>query len=125
MGREEWISVLKLSNLWAFAELRHKAVEELLMTNIDPVEMVMLAREYKVEILLVKGYVGLITRNKGPSAEEAKRLGYETTIQLYGRRELYSKGNPMNLDGIVRKMFEEELDDIKYHSEAIRGLDSR
>jgi hypothetical protein len=74
MGREEWISVLKLSNLWAFAELRHKAVDGLSTTNIDPVDMIMLAREYKVEILLVKGYVGLITRNEGPSVEEAKRL---------------------------------------------------
>ena len=126
MGWEECISVLKLSNLWAFAELRDKAADELSTTDIDPVEMIMLAREYKVEILLVQGYVGLTTRNEGPSVEEAKRLGNETTVRLYGRRELYWKRNQSctDLDDDIREVFEEELNDIKYHSEAIRSLDS-
>ena len=126
MGLEECISVLKLSNLWAFAELRDKVADELSMTDINPVEMIMLAREYKVEILLVQGYVGLTTRNEGPSVEEAKRLGNKTTVRLYGRRELYwkHKQSCTDLDGDIREMFEEELNDIKYHSEAIQGLNS-
>ena len=101
-------------------------VDELLMTNIDLVDMIMLARQYKVEILLVRGYMGLITRNEGPSVDEVKRLGYKTTVQLYGRRELYWKGNwsYTDLDGDIQKMFEVELNDTKYHSEAIQGLNS-
>jgi hypothetical protein len=45
----EWISVLKLSTLRTFRELRQEAVDELSQIKIDPVDKVMLARDYRVE----------------------------------------------------------------------------
>jgi hypothetical protein len=79
MGSEEWISVLKLSTMWTFGDLRQKAIKSLERLNINPLEKVMLARTYKVESFLVGGYKELIKRKEGPSLEEAKTLGYESS----------------------------------------------
>jgi hypothetical protein len=87
MGRTEWVSVLKLSTLWRFGELREEALDELAQMEIDPIDKVILARDYRVEKWLVEGYTELVKRDAGLSAEERKRLGYETAFQLYERRE--------------------------------------
>lgn len=130
MGSEEWISVLKLSTMWAFGKLRQKAIKRLGKLNIDPVEKVMLARNCKVEQFLVDGYEELLRREEGPSLEEAKVLGYEVVIQLYRMREQPSKSGRISLSSIrrslrtrmvsdIEKTFKEELDNIKRDSRAI------
>ena len=130
MGSEAWISVLKLSTMWAFGKLRQKAIKRLGKLNVDPVEKVMLARNYKVEQFLVDGYGGLITRKEGPSLEEAKVLGYEVVIQLYKMREQHSRLEGMPPSSMrrsartrmvsdIEKTFKEELDNIKRDSRAI------
>lgn len=87
LGREEWTSVLKLSTMWRFEELRQEAMNELAQMVIGSVEKVALAREYRVEKWLVDGYTELIKRDTGLSSEEKERLGYETTIRIYEKRE--------------------------------------
>jgi len=128
MGSEEWISVLKLSTMWTFGDLRQKAIKSLERLNINPLEKVMLARTYKVESFLVGGYKELIKRKEGPSLEEAKTLGYEAAIQLYEKREHHrqegiprSRQHQGNVSGAAdsEKMFKEELDNIKRDSRAI------
>jgi len=129
MGIEEWISVLKLSTMWTFGELRQKAIKWLRRLITNPVEKVMLARKYKVESFLVEGYEELIKRKDGPSLEEAKVLGYEAAIQLYEKRERYRGWESMsqsrrhlanaNLIADIEKTFKEELDGIKHDGRAI------
>ena len=126
MGSEEWISVLKLSTMWTFGELRRKAINWLGRLNIDPVQKVMLARIYKVESILVDGYSELITRKEGPSLEEAKALGYEAAIRLYEQRERHrgraqSMQSNFNLVAAINKTFKEELDNIKRDSRVIEA----
>lgn len=118
MGREEWISVLKLSTMWTFGKLRQSAIKWLGELNVNPVEKVMLARTYKVASLLVQGYKELIQRKEGPSVEEAKVLGYEAAIRLYEKRERQHHLK-VSLVADIEKTFKEELDSIKRDSRAI------
>jgi hypothetical protein len=84
---DEWISVLKLSTAWKFAELRQKALVTLTRFEIDPVEMVILARSYKVEKWMFSAYTQLVRRDAGLSAKEFRILGYDTAFQLCEKRE--------------------------------------
>lgn len=134
MNREEWTSVLKLSTMWRFGELRKKAIGELTKLAIDSVDKVILARDYKVEKWLVDGYTELVRRDPGLSSKEWKRLSYETALQLYEKREdtfrrglgqphydydsgCYFCGSRIfgNLEADMRSLFQEELADVKYH----------
>jgi hypothetical protein len=131
MGREEWISVLKLSTLWTFRELR-QVVDELLQIKIDPVDKVMLAWDYRVEVWPMEGYTELIKQQGSLSLEEEKRLGHKTTVQLYEKREkaltcmLQQIGyaNNMSFNGLdteIHETFWEEVIDIRYNGNAIQA----
>jgi hypothetical protein len=87
LSLNEWISVLKLSTEWKFAELRRKALEVLSWIRIDPVERVILARKYKVEKWVVDAYTQLVVQDNRLSLKEAEILGYDTAFQLYEMRE--------------------------------------
>lgn len=87
MSEEEWISVLKLSTLWGFSDLREKAIGELAWRTMDPVSRVELARKYRVKEWLIAGYRDLVKRSASISMEESERLGWRTAIQLYQLRE--------------------------------------
>ncbi|KIM91607.1 hypothetical protein PILCRDRAFT_810890 [Piloderma croceum F 1598] len=131
MGREEWISVLKLSTLWTFRELRREAVDELSQMTIDPVDKVMLARDYRVEAWLMEGYTELIKRPGALSSSEKKSLGHETTVLLYEQREKaltrtlqrfgYANVSFDGLDTEVRETFWEEAIDIRFDDNAIQA----
>jgi hypothetical protein len=131
MGREEWISVLKLSTLWAFGALRQKALDQLSRIEMGPIDKVMLARDYRVEAWLIEGYSGLIYRRDSLSSEERKKLGYETTIRLYEQREEawrrtrghWGECRPMadgSSDSEIRETFAEELIEVRYGDGAIQ-----
>jgi hypothetical protein len=120
--------------MWTFGELRQLAIQRLgRLSNINPVEKVILARNYKVESLLVQGYKELIKRKEGPSVEEAKVLGYETAIRLYEKRENHwgpesvSRSTQRRQEHVanvrlvpdIEKIFKEELDSIKRDSREI------
>jgi hypothetical protein len=131
-SREEWISVLKLSNMWGIAELRQEAVEELSKISLTSLEKVLLAREYKVEKWLVDGYAEFIKQGAILSDEEKKTLESHATIRIYELREdTYKRGTSQYhetfgarygwtryLEGVearVRNTFSEELADIRSH----------
>lgn len=87
MSEEEWISVLKLSTLWGFSDLRENAIGELSWSTMDPISRVELARKYRVKEWLLAGYRDLVKRPASISMEESERLGWRTAIQLYQLRE--------------------------------------
>jgi hypothetical protein len=74
MGREEWTSVLKLATLWRFGELRQEALDELAQIDIEPVDRIILAREYKVENWLVDGYMELVAQDGILSSKDKTTL---------------------------------------------------
>jgi hypothetical protein len=133
MAVREWTSVLKLSTLWRFGELRREAIEELTKLLVDsPAEQVALGREYRVEDLMVEGYKELIQRDSGLTQKEKEKLGASTTIKIYEAREAtFRTGNGAkklgfrdirdlnSVDSLVRSGFGEELDDASYDGEGI------
>jgi hypothetical protein len=87
MNQDQWVSVLKLSTMWAFKEIKEKAIAELSKINMDVMDKVLLARSYRVGDWLYEGYIALVKREASLSAEEAEKLGYETAFRLCQRRE--------------------------------------
>lgn len=87
MGHEEWISVLKLSTLWEFSQLRQEAISNLDITKLEPAEKVTIARLYRVERWLIEGYTALIKQDTSFTAVQKSILGADTVIRLYERRE--------------------------------------
>jgi hypothetical protein len=114
MNKEEWLSVLKLSTIWAFDEIRKKAIAELSKINMDTVDKVILARTYSVGDWLYEGYTALVKREAGLSSEEAERLGYETAFRLCQRRENTFRKTHRSFEGLgteICRAFQAELID--------------
>ncbi|KAK0241216.1 hypothetical protein EDD85DRAFT_948301 [Armillaria nabsnona] len=92
-NKDELISLLKLSKLWAMKPVREYAVEKIteILNSIDPVERVTLAREYSVEKWLRSGYMTLATRYPVVSTEDAELIGWKPALLLeHVREEAYA-----------------------------------
>ncbi|KAK0226423.1 hypothetical protein IW262DRAFT_766385 [Armillaria fumosa] len=87
-GKNQWISVLKLSTMWHFTDIRQLAIKHLQQdATLDAIEQVVLAKAYSVSSWLRTGYLGLVKRTQPLSVEEAEQIGYRSAIQIYQVRE--------------------------------------
>ncbi|KAK0195926.1 hypothetical protein F5146DRAFT_923178, partial [Armillaria mellea] len=88
-NKEELVSLLKLSKLWAMKRVREYGVEKItdILNSIDAVERVILAREYSVEKWLRSGYMALATRYPVVSTSDARQIGWESALLLEHVRE--------------------------------------
>jgi hypothetical protein len=84
---DEWISVLKLSTMWDFLEMRELAINELSLWPIDWITKIVLARQYKISQWLFAAYEGLAKRKEPISVAEAQQLGLTTVIRIVQIRE--------------------------------------
>ncbi|KAH6907067.1 hypothetical protein BKA70DRAFT_1286143, partial [Coprinopsis sp. MPI-PUGE-AT-0042] len=79
LSQDEWISVLKLSTLWRFNELRKLAISHLSWSwprpTMDPIDRICLAKEYRVYDWLLQGY-----------QQEGEKIGMEVALELSGRK---------------------------------------
>ncbi|KAK7008257.1 hypothetical protein R3P38DRAFT_3280775 [Favolaschia claudopus] len=88
MNKDGWIAVLKLSTLWRFLDERKLAIQQLQnRADLDPVERILLARQYDVAPWLREGYLALTQRSQMISQDEAAKIGWETTVHLFQLRE--------------------------------------
>ncbi|KAF6755683.1 hypothetical protein DFP72DRAFT_1169508 [Ephemerocybe angulata] len=82
----EWIDVLKLSTAGEMDAVRATAIAELLGENmLTPVEMVVLAREYRVLKFLEEGLCSLVTQQPGyrtPLETLGANLGWESAARV-------------------------------------------
>ncbi|KAJ7125209.1 hypothetical protein C8R44DRAFT_782592 [Mycena epipterygia] len=85
----EWISVLKLANLWHFLEVRELAIEQLTShaQSLDCIERILFGRQYGVAAWLRSGYTDLAQRKAPISVEEAAKISWEVALQIYQARE--------------------------------------
>ncbi|KAK7012715.1 hypothetical protein R3P38DRAFT_3018777 [Favolaschia claudopus] len=88
MTRNEWISVLKLSTQWNFLDARNLAIFHLHTDHIEPVERIMLARQYDVAPWLKIGYTDLAQQPERMTREEAEKIGWKTAFLLSQMREM-------------------------------------
>lgn len=123
MEAREWTSVLKLSTLWRFGELRREAIEELTKLECSPVDKITLGREYCVEAWLVSGYKELIERETSLTQKEKSKLGASNALKIYEAREETFRigGGTFNgsrdlssAESLVRREFEDEIDVASY-----------
>ncbi|KAH6885522.1 hypothetical protein BKA70DRAFT_1124011, partial [Coprinopsis sp. MPI-PUGE-AT-0042] len=103
--KEEWISILKLSTLWFFNEIRAIAIKELDTRGLKPLERVTLGKAHNVSLWLLAGYETLVNEEPVISMEEAKTIGLESSIQIFLCRERTRKGCP----ALIEDAFGEEL----------------
>ncbi|KAJ7772024.1 hypothetical protein DFH07DRAFT_937719 [Mycena maculata] len=90
LSNVEWMSVLKLANLWHFLEIRELAIKQLdahAANSLDCVERILLGKQYDVSAWLRSGYQDLARRKTPISMDEAKQLGWEVTLQIFHLRE--------------------------------------
>ena len=84
----EWTSILHLSTLWSFADIRALAIESLQTLPMHPVDKVVLSHKYGIRARwTLDAYVELCERADALSVEEARRLGLETAMRVVQVRE--------------------------------------
>jgi hypothetical protein len=94
-SKAEWISILSISTVWFFNDMRSTAIKHLSPTlrslkssnqNVEfPIEFVLLARKYKVSWWLTKAYhtlVQVITGHRPLTLQEAEKMGRDTAHEL-------------------------------------------
>lgn len=87
-GVAQWTSVLKLSTLWEFNELRKAAIDALSTAlRNDPIDRVILCRQFDITAWLLPALNELAQRPESLSVEEAIRLGIETALMIASVRE--------------------------------------
>jgi len=84
---EEWTAVLKLSTMWDFSHVRKLAIKELSNIAMNPVNRILLGRQYTLQTWLFAGYEELAKRTEPISIGEAERLGWDTAILIFQIRE--------------------------------------
>ena len=87
-GVAQWTSVLKLSTLWEFDELRKAAIDALSTAlRNDPIDRVILSRQFGITTWLLPALNELAQRPESLTIEEANRLGIETALMIASVRE--------------------------------------
>jgi hypothetical protein len=85
------ISVLKLSTMWEFTDIREWTIQELSNKEIGmgAIEKIECARNFEVKRWLLDGYIELLKRAETITDEESERLGWRTAAKLLRLREQF------------------------------------
>ncbi|TFK74681.1 hypothetical protein BDN72DRAFT_743787, partial [Pluteus cervinus] len=86
LGKEQWISVLKLATMWEFSRVRDLAIANL-PPLLDPIEQVVISKEYHIKEWLVPALNELAKRKEPISFEEGSRIGFDIALKLAAIRE--------------------------------------
>ncbi|KIJ63371.1 hypothetical protein HYDPIDRAFT_156204 [Hydnomerulius pinastri MD-312] len=90
VGPTEWTSALKLSLLWEFTSIRDQSLVELRTLLEDPIDRILLAKEFDIEgEWLLEAMNELARRPKPLGMEDVERLGVEFVIQMAAVRESF------------------------------------
>jgi len=102
-GSEEWISVLKLSNMWQFQQVRTLALQKLPYRWVrkSAAEKVALAFQYDIEQWLIPGLNQLARRQEPISVEDVQLLGLDVALKVAAIRESHVSQNPGNSGRVV------------------------
>ena len=88
-GGDEWISVLKLANMWQLEHIRTKALQNLRYNSVlkSAVEKVALAFRYDVQRWIVPGINELARRQEPISMKDVELLGLDVALKVAAVRE--------------------------------------
>lgn len=86
---EKWTSVLKLSTMWNLTTIRRLAIGAMTPLLVDPVQKIVLARNYDVDEWLLPGLNRLVQRAESLSLNDFHKLGPDIVIAVAAIREGY------------------------------------
>ncbi|KAI6040627.1 hypothetical protein EDC04DRAFT_1459879 [Pisolithus marmoratus] len=89
LDHNQWISVLKLSTMWEFNNLRNVAIQYLDVPSgpLGPVDKFALASKYEIKKWLLPALSALARRSEPISVEEGRCIGFENALKLAAVRE--------------------------------------
>ncbi|TFK74679.1 hypothetical protein BDN72DRAFT_833208 [Pluteus cervinus] len=90
--KDQWISVLKLSTMWKFAEERKIAIQALEKMLKDPVEKLTFSARYDIPSWRDPALVELSKRREPLTLMEGEMIGLESVINLAVMREAHARG---------------------------------
>ncbi|KAI6145074.1 hypothetical protein BKA82DRAFT_1002237 [Pisolithus tinctorius] len=99
LGKAQWISVLKLSTMWEFKELRKAAIQYLDSPSqpLDPVNKLALASKYEIKRWQLPALLELAKRSLPISVEEGRLIGLENALKLAVVREQFQRMKLMDV----------------------------
>ncbi|KAF8806707.1 hypothetical protein BYT27DRAFT_7191277 [Phlegmacium glaucopus] len=112
LTEEEWVSILKLSTLWDFSDVRQTAITKLdsSFTNWDSemLKKILLGITYHSTQLFISGCLKLSDRPDPLTETEAMELGYDIAFRLGNLRERRLKNVPVTPE-YLSQVFVKEL----------------
>ncbi|KAF6755689.1 hypothetical protein DFP72DRAFT_1008645 [Ephemerocybe angulata] len=91
LSKDEWLSILELSNVWEMDVVRATAIAELTSNDMTtPLEKVVLARKYRISTWLEQGLCDLVSQRPGSITSLdtlGVTLGWETAARVVSIRE--------------------------------------
>jgi hypothetical protein len=118
LGSDGQMELLRLSTKLGIKEIRDSVVQTL-SGVLQPAELVQRGIEWRVDSWLLQGYIQLVEAATGISAEDEKRLGWQTTSKLFRIRDeylqkqrAYASTSPSDFAmRKIKEVFAEELKD--------------
>jgi hypothetical protein len=120
LSKVEWISVLKLSTMWRFLNLRKIswAALETIELRLTSTEKIVLGRKVHISSWVKKGYEELVLGDETIKDEDAVEIGLLDTLWLFRVRERRLTGRvqlsrPWSVAKALEETFQGELNDIR------------
>ena len=91
----EWMGLLSISDTYGLEKVYRRAVAEIEDIDVadDPVDRVLLARQFNIKKWLAPAYVALCARTDPIKVSEAEKLGVYTYVPLVAAREAIYRGS--------------------------------
>lgn len=87
LTQPQWVSVLRLSTMWFFKDLRERSITELSKLVSGPTARIVLARKYNIPGWTEPALCALAQQEQPLSAQDLEALGWETAAKLFQIRE--------------------------------------
>ncbi|KAG1741722.1 hypothetical protein EDB19DRAFT_1634482 [Suillus lakei] len=86
--KDHWLTILDLSTIWQFPDMKKLAIDELQNLDIEPIEKITTYDRYHINrSLLLPAYMLLCKRASRMSAEEGEQLKMPTVLGIHEARE--------------------------------------
>ncbi|KAG2147814.1 uncharacterized protein EDB93DRAFT_1250329 [Suillus bovinus] len=86
--KDHWLTILELSTIWQFPEMKKLAIDELQKLEIEPIEKITTYDKYQIDqSLLLPAYKLLCKRAGRMSIEEGEQLKLHTVLGIQEARE--------------------------------------
>jgi len=90
----EWTSVLKLADMWCMDGVKEHAISNMsALPNIDPVDKIVVARDYNIRSWFTPCYQEILQRSQAYTERDVSHLGLETFLLLVNFRDRLVPGH--------------------------------